>query len=944
MKYTLKDLLDIPRLRELLDSFDEIHSMPSAIIDIEGNVLTATAWQDICTKFHRVNPETEEKCIESDIHIKAGIEQMMSHVVYRCPMGLVDSATPIIVDGEHLGNVFTGQLFIDPPDETQFIEQARQYGFGEAEYLAAMRKVPYFSEAHLHRNLTFIHRLAQMLAEQGLQHKRLIEAESALRESERRISDVLELNNSILNTSSIGIATYNAAGQCIFANESAAKMVGTSVGGLISQNFHQIESWRISGMYGLACRSLMFGNEQEMAAHLMTSFGKDIWLNVRFSTFESKGEKCLLLFTQDITERKMAEDDLRNTKGRIEAMLSALPDLMFRTDREGYIHECHASSIDLLYVPPSAFLGKKLTDVLPEEASHIIMAGLNEAAARGSCRNAVYSLDRPHGVFWYELSIAAMGDPMQPDTHFIMLARDITTRMHAEKNLKDTLLLNQQIINCVQEGIIVHDRDLHYLVWNPFLEKLTGIPAADVIGKYPLDRFPFLKETGAMDQIEKALAGETVPGAEFYFNVPETGKSGWTFSTAAPLLTESGEIFGVIRTLSDITDHRKIEEQLRQSQKMEALGQLAGGIAHDFNNVLQIIIGYTTLLGIKATDEQKEKLNEIFVASERAAELTSGLLAYSRKQVFKLETIDINNLIVIVEKFLRRVLGEDIALQLHRASEPLLASVDKTHLQQVFVNLASNARDAMSSGGRLSIHLERMVMDNAFVHAHGFGMAGPYALITVSDTGMGIVRDHLHKIFEPFFTTKAEGKGTGLGLSIVYGIISQHRGFITCYSEPGIGTTFNIYLPLVDDAIQSVEPPSKEQITRAGNLTILLVEDDPAVRKVTQSMLKVQGYTVIEAEHGKQALEIFRQHHAAIQLVILDAIMPEMNGVETLVLLQKIVPDVKALFMSGYAPDLICGKMTIPENVVFLNKPVIPARLMEGIRETMENERHSCQN
>jgi PAS domain S-box-containing protein len=374
MKYSLKDLLDIPRLRELLGAFDEIHSMPSAIIDIEGNVLTATAWQDICTKFHRVNPETEKKCIESDIHIKAGIDKMMSHVVYRCPMGLVDSATPIIIDGVHLGNVFTGQMFIDPPDETQFVEQAHRYGFDEAKYLEAVRKVPYFSEAHLHRNLTFIHRLAQMLAEQGLQHKRLLEAESALKESERRITEVLELNNSILNTPSIGIVTYNAAGQCIFANESAAKIVGTSVSGLLSQNFHQIESWKISGMYGAACRALRIGNEQEMEVHLMTSFGKDIWLNIRFSTFESKGETCLLLFTQDITGRKVTEDDLRNTKGRMEAMLSALPDLMFRTNREGYIHECHASSIDLQYLPPAAFQGKKFSDILPEDASRIIMA------------------------------------------------------------------------------------------------------------------------------------------------------------------------------------------------------------------------------------------------------------------------------------------------------------------------------------------------------------------------------------------------------------------------------------------------------------------------------------------------------------------------------------------------------------------------------------------
>jgi PAS domain S-box-containing protein len=934
MKYTLKELLDIPRLRELLDSFDEIHSMPSAIIDIEGKVLTATAWQDICSKFHRVHPETEKKCIESDIHIRAAIDHSLSDVIYCCPMGLVDSAVPIIIDGEHLGNVFTGQLFIEPPDESRFVAQARQYGFDETAYLAAMRNVPYFSKAHLHRNLTFIHRLTKMLAEQGLQQKRLIEAESALRESERRVSDALDLNDCILNTSSVGILSYHASGRCIFANEFAAKMVGTSVSELLSQNFHRIAAWKSSGMYETACSVLASDCEQEMEVHIVSSFGKDIWSNVRFSTFQSKGEKCLLVFTLDISGRKLADEKLISNERFLRMLTDNIPGMVGYWTRDLLCTFANKAYLEWFDKTQEQMMGISIQELLGAELFRKNEPYIRRAL-NGELQHFERTLVKTSGETGYTWS-HYIPDRIDGQTRgFFVLVSDITELKRAEYELKESLLLNRQMINCAQEGIILHDRDLRYQVWNPFMEKMTGVPAADVLGKHPLNIFPFLKESGSMEQIEKALAGETMPGAEFFFNIEDTGKSGWTYNTAAPLKTESGEIMGVIRTLSDITSHRRLEDQLRQSQKIEALGQLAGGVAHDFNNALQIIIGYTSLLGINATHEQNEYLQEIVAAAERAAELTSGLLSYSSKQVFKLEKININKLITYIERFLRRILGEDISLIVQQAAEPLVATVDKSHFQQVFINMASNARDAMLSGGKLSIQLNRLDMDENFVHTHGFGTVGPYAWITVSDTGDGILPEYLHKIFEPFFSTKAEGKGTGLGLAIVYGIVTQHNGFINCYSEVGVGTTFNIYLPLAHHTVPSIAPKAEEQCNFPLKLTILLVEDDPAVRKVTRSMLEIHGGTVIEAQDGKEALAIFKQKHAAIQLVILDALMPDMNGAETLAALQEIVPDIKALILSGYAQNLISGKMAIPENVTFLNKPVIPARLMEAIRKTM---------
>ena len=519
----------------------------------------------------------------------------------------------------------------------------------------------------------------------------------------------------------------------------------------------------------------------------------------------------------------------------------------------------------------------------------------------------------------------------------VAFIEDITERKRVERVLKEALLFNRQVINCAQEGIIVHDLDLRYLVWNPFMERLTGMAAADVIGSHPVEVFPFVRETGSLAQLEQALEGKNAPGGEFRFAVAATGKSGWTFNTAATLRTEAGKIIGVIRTIRDISEHRKLEEQLRQSQKMEALGQLAGGVAHDFNNILQIIMGYANLMAYDAAPGQQEQLREIMSASERAAELTSGLLSYSRKQVFKLKPTDINALIGSIEKFLRRVLGEDVELSLKTAPGPLVVIADTSHTQQVFVNLASNARDAMPSGGRLNIQTERVDMDEEFVQAHGFGTPGPYVLVSVSDTGTGIPKEQQQNIFEPFFTTKQEGKGSGLGLAIVYGIVTQHHGFITCCSEQGVGTAFRIYLPLAEGAIPRAEPAALT-VQAGSELTILLAEDEPSVRTVTRHMLERHGYSVIEAAHGREAVEIFRQSHSGIHLVVLDALMPEMNGVEALAHLRSIDPGVRCIFLSGYARDIISGRTSLPDDVEFINKPVVPARLLEAVARAVQVE------
>ncbi len=507
-----------------------------------------------------------------------------------------------------------------------------------------------------------------------------------------------------------------------------------------------------------------------------------------------------------------------------------------------------------------------------------------------------------------------------------------------DERLIESSLLNQQIINSANEGIIVYDRNLCYKVWNPFMEKLSGLKAEDVIGKNPVEVFPFLKEKGVIDRLKKILKGENVEPIEFPFPIQESGKSGWTSDSSAPFLNNKGEIIGVIGTVRDISDQKTIEEQLRQSQKMEAIGQLAGGVAHDFNNILTVIIGYANLLNMdqELNDPQKKKVNFIIEASDRAAQLTQGLLAFSRKQVMHTKQAELNEIVHNVEKFLVRVIGEDITLKLALAKDVLPVHVDVGQIEQVLINLATNARDAMQSGGLLSIETRKHDVDLCQGHQYGDIPPGHYACISVLDTGCGMDGNTQSRIFEPFFTTKSVGKGTGLGMSIVYGIIKQHNGFIHIYSEPGHGTTFRIFLPLAEEESANqqghtqIAPPAK------GDETILVAEDDSVVRELIESILTKFGYTVILAVDGNDAVDKFTENRDRIDLILMDMIMPGKNGKEALDDIRNIQPDVKAIFVSGYTSDFIDKHGRLNVEVKLLMKPINPSDLLRNVREILD--------
>jgi signal transduction histidine kinase len=382
---------------------------------------------------------------------------------------------------------------------------------------------------------------------------------------------------------------------------------------------------------------------------------------------------------------------------------------------------------------------------------------------------------------------------------------------------------------------------------------------------------------------------------------------------------------------------RQLEAQLRHAQKMEAVGHLAGGIAHDFNNILTGILGYASLLkeGVPAGSPNREPIDEIEQAARRAATLTRGLLAFSRKQQMELRPTDLNEVVRNLEKMLRRIIGEDVELRVELSARPLVANADPAQLEQILVNLAANAKDAMPDGGLLSLATRATSVEELEGSGERLPLEGRVALLTVSDTGAGMDEELQQKIFEPFFTTKEVGRGTGLGLSIAHGIVQQHGGAIRVYSRPGIGTTFKIFLPLVAGSAASAAAPEAAPAV-GGDERILIVEDEAQVRRVVRSILAKAGYTVVEAGDGAEALELLERQAQPFQLLVSDVIMPRLNGSELRTAVSARFPALRVLFVSGYTPEVIRRRGLLAEGDELLMKPFTAAELLGRVRVVLD--------
>ena len=507
-------------------------------------------------------------------------------------------------------------------------------------------------------------------------------------------------------------------------------------------------------------------------------------------------------------------------------------------------------------------------------------------------------------------------------------------RQQAESALREANASLQAVIQSSPLAIYTLDAASTVRSWNPAAEALYGWRAEEVIGR----SLPTIThDLGDHLQLrDRVLRGEALRGVE----VTRRKKDGTPVTlslSVAPLHDASGQVTGMLSLAADLTDVRQLEVQYRQAQKMDAVGRLAGGIAHDFNNLLTAILGTTGLLLEDLGPESRARLDiqEIEKAAKRAAGLTRQLLVFSRQQVLETRVVDLNALVGNLQRMLDRLIGEDIQLRTTLTAELWPVRADPGQLEQAIVNLVVNARDAMPHGGRLTIETANVELDPRYVESHPPTQPGPYVLLAVSDTGVGMDSATRARIFEPFFTTKEPGRGTGLGLATVYGIVKQSGGYIWVYSEPGHGTTFKVYLPRVAGAPEMAEPSPSAAVHARGSETVLLVEDQDNVRTLARRVLEGRGYTVLAASNGDEALDVIAQYPHRIHVLVTDVVMPGINGRELARRVTASRPDVKVLFVSGYTGEAVHQRGLLEPGVAFLQKPFTAEVLARKVREVL---------
>src|SRR5437667_1059348 len=472
---------------------------------------------------------------------------------------------------------------------------------------------------------------------------------------------------------------------------------------------------------------------------------------------------------------------------------------------------------------------------------------------------------------------------------------------------------------------------------NPAFETITGWRREEWVGQ-PFERLVHPEDLPlALELLGRVVRGELRPASRFRVRSAKGDYRVGEFS-ASPQLHE-GRLVGILGIGRDVTERVQLEQQLRQAQKMEAVGRLAGGIAHDFNNILTAITGYADLLleDLAATDPRRQDADEIHKAADRAAGLTRQLLAFSRQQVLQPTVLEVNKLVSDLEKMLRRLLGEDVELSTRLGPTTGRVKADPGQLEQVVMNLAVNARDAMPNGGKLTLETGNVDLDEAYAADHYPARAGPFVLRAVSDTGIGMNEETQAHMFEPFFTTKEKGKGTGLGLATVYGIIKQSGGFIWVYSEVGHGTTFKLYLPRVEELAERASEPAQAAARAArGTETVLVVEDETPVRSVARQVLERHGYTVLEAPSAEAALDVATRYSGTIHLLLTDVVMPGLNGRELASRLADLRPDARVIFMSGYTDEAVTRHGVLEPGAAYVQKPFTPDAIARRVREVLD--------
>jgi PAS domain S-box-containing protein len=785
----------------------------------------------------------------------------------------------------------------------------------------------------------------------------------------------------ILDVAPVALLIVDEGGRIEFANPQAAELFGFDRYELLALRLPELLPDRVTARRRPGDDDLPLQPDALGRRRDGTEFPAELGVNA----VTVDGRRLVATSIVDLSARRAAEDDLR----AVARQQAAMADLGRRA-LEGIEMSALLDETVLLVARVLDVELANVLEVLPDRSAFVVQAGvgwqhgvvgqarvaIDETSLAGVALRAEEPLvvadlatdDRfrnaallhEHGVVSTITTVihgrdgayGALGVHSTSRREFsrldVMFVRGIANvlgaaidRRRSEEQLQSTTETLSTLVEAAPVAVAVLDLNGFVRVWNPAAEQLYGVRAEDVVGQEIVASGAAGEQAAAV--LRRLLAGETIRGLDTSQHRPD-GTDVDVRVHGAPLRDEAGSIVGAVVVLADTTATRRLEEQLLQAQKMESVGRLAGGVAHDFNNLLTGIFGYTSLLADELRDansDQRDLLVGIQESAQKAAALTAQLLAFSRRQVLQPRVVDLNEVVRGIEPLLRRIIGETVTLVTIPHASIGRVRADPTQLEQVVVNLAVNARDAMPDGGTVVIETDEVSFDEAYAQEHFDVHPGRYVMLAVTDAGMGMDAETRTHLFEPFFTTKGPGKGTGLGLATTYGIVKQSGGHIWLYSEPGRGTTFKLYFPRVTEPAQVTTAPTTPAPTATNGETVLLVEDEVSVREITRTILNRHGYNVLAAENGQAALALSDAHAGVIDLLITDVVMPGLGGRALAAQMQARRPGLRTLYISSYTEDAIVRKGVLESNVAFLAKPFSPEALARRVREVLREPARS---
>jgi two-component system, cell cycle sensor histidine kinase and response regulator CckA len=733
------------------------------------------------------------------------------------------------------------------------------------------------------------------------------------------------------------VTTFNPAAERIFGY-AAQEVIGQNIKMLMPEPYHGEHDGYIAN-YIRTGQAKIIGIGREVVG--LRKDGSTFPMDLAISVFRTGQTRYFTGIIRDITQRKQGEEQLRKSEERLRELTAHIHQVLWVID---------AKESKVLYVSAGyeQMWGRSCESLI--DNPHTYMEGIhpldqelmireNAAMFKTGYIDVESRVLRPDGsVRW----VWIRGYPVKEQGQIVRtvgVIEDVTEKKRLAMEQESFLSRFQLHIERLPLAYVLFDSDFRIIDWNSTAERIFGYTKEEMLGTGPpFEKFVARLFWPAGEEFLSRIRSGDMHANSTNDNLTKDGRTITCEWFNTPLLDDDGSFTGMICLAQDVTERKALEAQSQQAQKMEVIGHLAGGVAHDFNNLLAVILGCCQFLDSDPTlsGDSRELVEDTYKAASRAATLTRQLLAFSRQQILQPKVLNLNEVVTETVTMLDRLIGEDIALNTKLYARLWAVKVDAGQINQVIMNLAVNARDAMTEGGTLTIETANGELDGTYLQAHPDVKAGPYVVLSISDTGCGMDQAVQARIFEPFFTTKDMGKGTGLGLATVFGVIKQSGGHVTVYSEVGKGTTFKVYLPKDETAAESSTGKKSQRALPRGTETVMVVEDEDMMRNLACRILQSQGYAVLQAKNGDEALLLYERHQERIHLVLTDVVMPKMGGRQLYDRLRIIQPDLKVLFMSGYTDDAVIRHGVLEAETNFIEKPFTYAALAKAVRDVLD--------